>query len=78
VRVYCLSEFLIDLTHKFQYLSLNVRNLTEEMVQPETAAVELLDIEENMIDHRTVDMPDGTVNEIVEHNFQELEYATRY
>jgi hypothetical protein len=32
VRVYCLTEFLIDLTHKFQYLSSNVRNLTEEMV----------------------------------------------
>jgi hypothetical protein len=25
VRVYCLSEFLIDLTQKFQHLSLNIR-----------------------------------------------------
>jgi len=40
--------------------------------------VELLDIEENMIDHWTPDMPDGTIHEIVEHNFQELELAMRY
>jgi len=40
--------------------------------------VELLDIEGNMIDHWTADMLDGTVHEIVEHNFQELELATRY
>jgi predicted butyrate kinase (DUF1464 family) len=40
--------------------------------------VELLDTEENMIDYWTADMLVGTVHEIVEHNFQELELATRY
>jgi hypothetical protein len=30
------------------------------------------------LDHRTADMPDGTVHEIMERNFQELELATRY
>jgi len=54
------------------------QNLIEEVVQPETTAVELLDIEGNMIDHWIADMPDGTVHEIVEHNFQELEHAARY
>jgi hypothetical protein len=29
-------------------------------------------------DHWTADMPDGIVHKIVEHNFQELELATRY
>jgi len=48
------------------------------VVQPQTAAVELLDIEENMIDHWTADMLDDTVHEILEHNFKELELATRY
>jgi len=48
------------------------------MVWPEIAVVELLDIEGNMIDHWTMDMPDGTVHKIVEHNFQVLELATRY
>jgi hypothetical protein len=33
--------------------------------------------ERNMIDHRTVDMIDGAVHEIMEHAFQDLELATR-
>jgi hypothetical protein len=30
------------------------------------------------LDHSTANMPDGIVHEIVEHNFQEVELATRY
>jgi hypothetical protein len=43
------------------------------VVQPDSTVVEL--IERNMNDHITVDMIDGAVHEIVEHEFQELELA---
>jgi hypothetical protein len=39
--------------------------------------VELIDIERNLIYHRIANMIDGTVHEIVEHDFQELKLATR-
>ena len=45
------------------------------MVQPDIAVVEL--IKRNKNDHRTKDMINGTVHEIVEHDFQELELAMR-
>jgi pantothenate kinase-related protein Tda10 len=48
------------------------------LVWPEIAVVELLDIEGNMIAHLTTTMSDDTVHEFVEHNFQEIELATRY
>jgi hypothetical protein len=35
-------------------------------------------IERNMHDHKTADMIDVVVHEIVEHEFQDLELAMRY
>ena len=46
------------------------------MVQPDIAVVEL--IGRNMHDHKTADMIDVAVHEIVEHEFQDLELAMRY
>ena len=46
------------------------------MVQPNIVVVEL--IERNMHDHKTVDMIDVAVHEIVEHEFQDLELSMRY
>jgi hypothetical protein len=64
-----LSEWVSDWSHpEVSTFELEHQNLTEE----------LLDIEGNMIDHWTADMFDGTIHEIVEHNFQDLELATRY
>ena len=46
------------------------------MVQPDIVAVEL--IERNMHDHKTADMIDVAVHEIVGNEFQDLELAMRY
>jgi hypothetical protein len=57
------------------YLS-SLQRIQEEVVQPDIAVVGL--IERNMHDHRTADMIDVAVHEIVEHEFQDLELAMRY
>jgi hypothetical protein len=46
------------------------------VVQPDIAVVELID--RNMYDHKTADMIDVAVHEIVEHEFQDLELGMRY
>ena len=46
------------------------------MVQPDIVVVELID--KNMHDHKTADMIDVAVHEIVEHEFQDLKLAMRY
>ena len=46
------------------------------MVQLDVVVVEL--IERNMHDHKTIDMIDVAVHEIVEHEFQDLELAMGY
>ena len=46
------------------------------MVQPDIVVVELID--RNMHDHKTADMIDVAVHEIMEHEFQDLELAMRY
>ena len=45
------------------------------MVQLDIAVVEMID--RNMRDHKTVDMIDVAVHEIVEHEFQDLDLAMR-
>ena len=50
-------------------------NSSEEVAQPDTAIMEL--IEGNIIDHRTLNMFVGAVLALLEHDFQELELATR-
>jgi TctA family transporter len=57
------------------YLS-SLQRIQEEVVQPNIAIVGL--IERNMYDHKTADMIDVAVHEIVEHKFQDLELAMRY
>jgi hypothetical protein len=57
------------------YLS-SLQRIQEEVVQPNIAVVGL--IERNMHDHRTADMIDVVVHEIMEHEFQDLELAKIY
>jgi hypothetical protein len=57
------------------YLS-SLQRIQEEVVQPDIAVVGL--IKKNMHDHRTADMIDVAIHEIVEHEFQDLELAKRY
>jgi hypothetical protein len=53
----------------------SLQKIQKEVVQPDIAIVGL--IERNMHDHRTANMIDVAVHEIVEHEFHDLELAMR-